>query len=748
MEQIKCNVCGSPHLKRIGGSYKCLSCDHLFKVNPTDEEYTLLTVASDSLLRQEFGTAEEQFSEIVRRCPENHAAYWGLVCARYGIRYEEDYNGKRIPTCCMPTVESFSDDPEFLSATKYAPDEETQTWYRQQAEYIDRIRKIWIDKASKEPPYDIFICYKDSDREHGIERTQDSLDAADLYLHLNEKYRVFYSRESLRDKIGEKYEPYIFQALQTAKVMIVYGTSAENITSTWLKNEWLRYSKLIRDGKKREDSLIVACDGFNPTELPRILSSRQCLNAAEKTFFLTLDAKLDELFGKSAEQKKEAPPRNASSSKRHASALPPRQSVVRVFEDRYSKADSNKARIGIIRSFIIPSSPEDLLEFAVLAASNVDESLLNASIFSQNNRMTLKEQFGLDASLKQVNDAWMFKLGQVYQQANAAIPGTPELDKIEELYYQKKQTGRKKKTSSTARTATPAPSRKPNPAAVFKHRKTKNVTEKRKEVLIVVLALLAVLLLAGGGMGMLAYMDYKDTKAAQTPMPIPPVVNESGPYTIEAGRQYAFMSDEWDVYIANAISDSIIKIEYWHKSDKSKKDLKYSSDVGTYLINDEENGFGWLDEQHTAFVFTFKDNNSGRVKKAAPHVFTINLNDSNTYKGTDYDERIACYLYTCDNWHMYRAIPLSESLIKIECWSRSSTDDKFCFGWDWYVINWNSNETDFTWLDDAHSGFTVTTKDSQNRYYWKQETLVAFTLENGDYSFESVSAFLNAMDSD
>ena len=90
-----------------------------------------------------------------------------------------------------------------------------------------------------------------TDLANGIDRTQDSVEAQELYIHLTKKgYHVFYSRESLRDKIGEKYEPYIFNALSTAKVMLVYGSKPEYITSTWFKNEWTRYEKRIKAGEK------------------------------------------------------------------------------------------------------------------------------------------------------------------------------------------------------------------------------------------------------------------------------------------------------------------------------------------------------------------------------------------------------------------------------------------------------------------------------------------------------------------
>ena len=47
----------------------------------------------------------------------------------------------------------------------------------------------------------------------------DSVIAQDVYDALTEKgYRVFFSRITLEDKLGTEYEPYIFAALNSAKV--------------------------------------------------------------------------------------------------------------------------------------------------------------------------------------------------------------------------------------------------------------------------------------------------------------------------------------------------------------------------------------------------------------------------------------------------------------------------------------------------------------------------------------------------
>lgn len=221
------------------------------------------------------------------------------------------------------------------------------------------------------------------------------------------------------------------------------------------------------------------------------------------------------------------------------------------------------------------------------------------------------------------------------------------------------------------------------------------------------------------------------------------------PYTITKGMQYAYMVDEWNVYIATAVSDSLVKIEAWDKSSSDEKKVKYDSDIGTYKINDEENGFGWLDEEHTAFVINFKDDGNSKLKKNSPHIFTVNINDSDENKGSNYDEAIACYTYVNDDWHSYKAIPLTDNLIKIECWYKHSGffSDKILYSWDWCVIDTSSSDTDFEWTDAEHTSFTITTSDPQNSS-WDNDKFVVFEISNSSYKYKTVYDFLNPSDAD
>ena len=290
-----CNNCGGKFEEK-GGRYICQACGSYKPQEMSNEEATLLYMAFQKLRLAEFSEAELEFNDIVLKYPENPSGYWGRLMAKYSIKYEKDTDGRMIPTCYAVSIENLQSSPDYQNALQYA-NEETKSFYTQQISYIESVRKEWAEKASKEKPYDIFLSYKDSDPENDLERTQDSIAAQELYTHLTNKgYCVFFSRESLREKIDENLEPYIFNALATAKAMVVYGTKPDHINTPSVKNEWTRYEKWMQKGEKNPNSLIVACDGFSPAVLPSALVSKQCLNAAEEGFYNDLDETLEKII--------------------------------------------------------------------------------------------------------------------------------------------------------------------------------------------------------------------------------------------------------------------------------------------------------------------------------------------------------------------------------------------------------------------------------------------------------------------
>lgn len=212
--------------------------------------------------------------------------------------------------------------------------------------------------------------------------------------------------------------------------------------------------------------------------------------------------------------------------------------------------------------------------------------------------------------------------------------------------------------------------------------------------------------------------------------------------SITKGTEYAYMTDEWNVYIATAISVDIIKIENRSKVMSNFKSVSHEYDVGSFKINDSENGFKWVDDEHTTFRITFKDKNNSDFKKGGTATFTINISDSDKNKGSNYSNDIACFTYENDDWHLYRAIPLTETLIKIECWYRGSSIGTHLFGYDVGLIDTTSGDTDFEWTDDEKTSFSITMRDEENKYEWKKETFVVFILENEDYDHFDVKSYL------
>lgn len=182
-------------------------------------------------------------------------------------------------------VASILTDEDYLAAVENAPDEESRRIYQEEAARIAEIQKGILEISANEKPYDVFICYKETD-ENG-QRTRDSQWAQDVYYGLTEQgLKVFFSRITLEDKLGQQYEPYIFAALNSAKVMVVIGSRPEYFNAVWVKNEWSRYLSLMKHDHKR---LLIPCyRDMDPYDLPEELSMLQSQDMSKIGFMQDL----------------------------------------------------------------------------------------------------------------------------------------------------------------------------------------------------------------------------------------------------------------------------------------------------------------------------------------------------------------------------------------------------------------------------------------------------------------------------
>lgn len=234
----------------------------------------------------EFDKAIGAYERILGEDETDAEAHWGVVLSRYGIEYVEDpKTNERIPTCHRMQISSILTDADYLAAVENAPDVTTRALYEREAHRISEIQKGILAISQQEKPYDVFICYKETD-ESG-RRTKDSAVAQDIYYQLSQEgYKAFFARITLEDKLGQQYEPYIFAALNTAKVMVVLGTKAEHFNAVWVKNEWSRYLDLMKQDKSR---LLIPCYlDMDPYDIPDDLSMLQSQDMSKIGFIQDL----------------------------------------------------------------------------------------------------------------------------------------------------------------------------------------------------------------------------------------------------------------------------------------------------------------------------------------------------------------------------------------------------------------------------------------------------------------------------
>lgn len=288
MSVLTCKMCGGD-LNPADGmtTARCPYCGTNQTIPRLDSErrIRLYDRANHFRRRNDYDMAMELYEQILNEDQTDSEAYWSLVLCRYGIEYVEDpATRKRIPTINRTQNTSILADEDYRMALRYA-DAVSAKLYEEEAARIDAIRQGILQVSQKEAPYDIFICYRETD-DRG-ERTRDSVLADEVYYHLSRTgYRVFFSRITLQNKLGEAYEPYIFAALRSAKVMLVIGTDPKNFQSVWVRNEWSRYLSFIRKGEAKV--LIPAYRDMDPYDLPKEFSHLQALNMAQLGFMQDL----------------------------------------------------------------------------------------------------------------------------------------------------------------------------------------------------------------------------------------------------------------------------------------------------------------------------------------------------------------------------------------------------------------------------------------------------------------------------
>ena len=301
MAVFKCKCCGAS--LPIKENITVVECEYCYTAQTlprlSDEKRANLYDRANHFRRNnDYDKALAIYEQILNEDKTDAEAYWSIVLCKYGIEYVEDAGTKkRVPTVNRTQLTSIFADEDYKSAIENA-DMFQRKVYEAQAKKIDEIQKGILAISNKEKPFDVFICYKETD--NSGRRTKDSVLAQELYFGLkNEGFNVFFARITLEDKLGTEYEPYIFGALHSAKVMVVLGTRAEYFNAVWVKNEWKRYLALIKNGAKK--TLIPAYKDMDPYDLPDDFSHLQAQDMSKLGFMQDLIRGIKKII--SAEEK-------------------------------------------------------------------------------------------------------------------------------------------------------------------------------------------------------------------------------------------------------------------------------------------------------------------------------------------------------------------------------------------------------------------------------------------------------------
>lgn len=273
----------------------CEYCGSTMTLPKVDDEQRAAAFNRGNHFRRigEFDKALMVYERILQEDDTDAEAHWCCALCRFGIEYVKDpASGAYVPTCHRASFDSFLEDVDYLAALQYA-DPVARRQYEQDGTQIAEVQRGVLKISRQEEPFDVFLCYKESD-DRG-QRTVDSTLAQEIYYELTEQgYRVFFARITLEDKAGQEYEPYIFAALHSARVMVVVGTKPEYLNAVWVKNEWSRYLALMKDDRKR---LLIPCyRDMDPYDLPEQLSVLQSYDMSRIGFLQDLIRGIDKVL--------------------------------------------------------------------------------------------------------------------------------------------------------------------------------------------------------------------------------------------------------------------------------------------------------------------------------------------------------------------------------------------------------------------------------------------------------------------
>ncbi len=298
---LKCTNCGGTIIRTPDGLV-CDSCGiPVSELNLENERLIeSRNRANEARKNFDYDEAIRGYTQILTENPMDADANWNLALSKFGIEYEYERTStgvlNRVPTIHRLRYERFDRDVNYRNAMKYA-DDNTLEYYMTEGKRLVAIQNRLLELVRTEKDVDVFISFKAEDGAGN--RTKDSLIAQNIYEQLTSRgIRTFFSRISLQNVSGDEYEPHIFAALHSAKVMLLVATDLGHINYGWVKNEWTRYLDLQNEEGHQSKTLIPVYQGVEPAMFPKRIPMREAINMESPDAMLELIHGVSQLVGK------------------------------------------------------------------------------------------------------------------------------------------------------------------------------------------------------------------------------------------------------------------------------------------------------------------------------------------------------------------------------------------------------------------------------------------------------------------
>ncbi len=302
MAAFICKVCGAALQLSAGDKIcRCGACGVTQTVPLIDDEEKAEICRSAERYRREYryDKAIALYEELIRAYPTDADLYWSMLLCRYGVEFTAGADGQAAVAMNRTQARSLLADGDYRTALRYADREQRSVMEKQAAE-IDRIRRRMVELSRGGERYDIYLSCRERD-ERGL-TTPEHTAAKSLYTRLtNDGFKVFCPDISLEDVQGSEWEPYIYAALNNARVMIVMGFSEESFADVWVSNACSRFAALAAEDSRRV--MIPMYRGMPADKLPDVLKPYQAVDMTRLGYENDLVASLSSLLGVSALRK-------------------------------------------------------------------------------------------------------------------------------------------------------------------------------------------------------------------------------------------------------------------------------------------------------------------------------------------------------------------------------------------------------------------------------------------------------------